>query len=197
MGFSNGGAMTFRLQVRASAPGCACRAAIPMARSNGRALTPPGAMQCEFSHVLRAISVTGMRLARAWAPGGELCQPTRRIPIVGFCGDQDGICEGATESGFSQEELMELTAREQGCTTAPFETFTSGSSTCVAQAGCGPSGLDTIEFCGIRGLGHTWPGSTCCTDRCLGEPCEPAEGDVPASAYMLEYFSRLPPLPPQ
>ena len=44
MGFSNGGAMTFRLQ-------------------------------CEFSHLLRAISVTGMRLARDWAPGGALCQP--------------------------------------------------------------------------------------------------------------------------
>ena len=58
MGFSNGGAMTFRLQ-------------------------------CEFSHLLRAISVTGMRLARDWAPGGALCQPERLIPIVGFCGEND------------------------------------------------------------------------------------------------------------
>ncbi len=53
--------------------------------------------------------------------------------------------------------------------------------------------LDTIEFCSIRGLGHTWPGSTCCTERCLGEPCDPAEGDMPASTYMLDFFSRLPP----
>ena len=87
MGFSNGGAMAFRLQ-------------------------------CEFSEVLRAVSVTGMRLARAWAPGTELCQPTRRIPIVNFCGDQDSICEGSTQGGFSQEELMALTAADQGCSTA-------------------------------------------------------------------------------
>ena len=74
-----------------------------------------------------------------------------------------------------------------------YETLTTRTSTCVAQGGCGEAQLDTIEFCSIRGLGHTWPGSTCCTERCLGEPCDPAEGDVPASTYMLELFSRLPP----
>ena len=130
MGFSNGGAMVFRLQ-------------------------------CEFSEILRAISVTGMRLVRDWAPGAEACSPTRRIPIVGFCGDQDSICEGSTAGGLSQDELMELTARDQGCTTPRVETLTTGSSTCVAQAGCGDLGTDTIEFCSIRGLGHTWPGSSC------------------------------------
>ena len=76
-----------------------------------------------------------------------------------------------------------------------YETLTTRTSTCVAHGGCGEAQLDTIEFCSIRGLGHTWPGSTCCTDRCLGEPCEPAQGDVPASTYMLDFFSRLPPRP--
>ena len=74
-----------------------------------------------------------------------------------------------------------------------YDTLTTSTSTCVAHSGCGQLHLDTIEFCSIRGLGHTWPGSTCCTDRCLGAPCEPGEGDVPASTYMLDFFSRLPP----
>ena len=107
MGFSNGGAMTYRLQ-------------------------------CEFPEQLRAISVTGMRLARAWAPGGDLCSPAKRIPIVSFCGDQDGICEGATESGFSQAELMAITARDQACTTPVRVKRTlccAGSSTRILTLG--------------------------------------------------------------
>ena len=98
----------------------------------------------------------------------------------------------------SQAELAEFTARAQGCETLPFESLRTDTTVCLSQAGCGGSApdlrLDSIEFCTISGLGHTWPGSTCRTDRCLGEPCEPEPGDVAASAYMLEYFSRLPPL---
>eukprot|EP01052_Picozoa_sp_SAG31_P039385 SAG31_NODE_5453_length_2531_cov_1.683799_2_plen_342_part_00 len=167
MGFSNGGSMNFRLY-------------------------------CEFSDVFRAISVTGTRLNSAWQPGTDLCPMTaaraRRIPVVGFCGSNDS-CMNSAATLLSQEQLMAFYGEHLTCASDPYISFRTATTTCKAMAGCGDSGLDLIEFCVINGIGHVWPGSDCCTDRCLGDPCPPAPGDVEASGHLLDFFARLPPLP--
>jgi hypothetical protein len=104
--------------------------------------------QCEFSEFFRAISVTGMGLSRAWVPGEESsCRPTRHIPIVGFCGSNDGLCATAGGNSLSLGEQLDFFEQYLGCRSPRFETLRTSTTTCTAVAGCGLESLDTIEFC--------------------------------------------------
>ncbi|MFX0202374.1 MAG: alpha/beta hydrolase family esterase [Candidatus Hodarchaeota archaeon] len=138
-------------------------------------------LACDLSSRIAAIAPVAADM------GGYRCKPSRPVPLIAFHGTDDNIIH--YEGGkYSVEDWAAINE----CSEETEVVFQRGKVTCVAYKGCKQNA--TVEFCTIKGGGHTWPGAIDLLKldpvkyRRLGQTTQ----DIDGSQAIWEFFSEHP-----
>lgn len=144
-------------------------------------------LACELSERITAIG----GVAGAYILPGELCEPTRPVPVIAFHGTDDRIVpyEGGGTSRYESQfpsipDWVHMWAQRNGCDLTPVELPDSGEVSGIQYSGC-DQGADVI-FYTVHGGGHTWPGGEPLPEFIAGHTTQ----DINASREMWEFYSK-------
>lgn len=151
---------------------------------------------CDLSTTVAAIAPVG---APYWGYP-EDCTPVRPMPIIYFHGTDDkcapyngGISE--CEKGFagggrifpSAENSVHFWKEKNNCNETGTITYQHGDVTCTTYS-CEDNA--EVEFCSIKGAGHTWPGGE--GYSIPGIPIGNVTQDINANDEMWKFFEKHP-----
>ncbi len=138
---------------------------------------------CEQPEIFTAIaSVAGGIMTPA-------CKPARGTPTLLIQGRDDPRIPwdgGSVEESFrpSVKAVVGLLAARNGCSTDGTVSLQSGAATCTTLKGCA-NGND-VQWCGLSGVGHQWPGGKTLLPRLLGKNTS----DYNAATQIVDFFLR-------
>ncbi len=117
------------------------------------------------------------------------CKPARGTPTLLIQGRDDPRIPwdgGSVEDSFrpSVKTVVGLLAARNGCSTEGTVSLQSGAATCTTLRGCA-SGND-VQWCGLAGVGHQWPGGKTLLPRLLGKNTS----DYNAATQIVDFFLR-------
>lgn len=99
---------------------------------------------CEANDLFAAIAPASAYIAV------DDCSPERPVPVIQSQGTADPIVPYWTAKASN-----EFWAQNNQCLSSS-PVYHKGGATCYAYNGCSENA--TVEFCEVRGMGHTWPG---------------------------------------
>jgi len=112
--------------------------------------------------------------------GGDFtsCQPAHPINYLTFCGGQDILCRFSFATAYSTFQKNALCSDEQ------VATYVSNTTLCQQFRQCQTN--KRIEYCDIKGLGHSWSGC----DDVLRPPVQDL-GNIKATQYIFQFLDSL------
>ncbi len=149
--------------------------------SNGAMMVHRAA--CEQPEIFTAIaSVAGGIMTPS-------CKPTRGTPTLLIQGRDDPRIPwdgGSVEDSFrpSVKAVVGLLAARNGCSTEGTVSLQNGAVSCTTLKGCA-AGND-VQWCGLTGVGHQWPGGKTLLPRLLGKNTD----QYNAATQIVDFFLR-------
>lgn len=117
------------------------------------------------------------------------CKPARGTPTLLIQGRDDPRIPwdgGSVEDSFrpAVKDVVGMLAARNHCSTEGTVSLQKGAATCTTLKGC--AGGNDVQWCGLAGVGHQWPGGKTLLPRLLGKNTD----DYNAATQIVDFFLR-------